>query len=306
MPQQSRGRDDFSAATRKALLMRVAGACSRPGCRRMTLVPDPDYPSNFEVTGRAAHIASAAHGGPRYDAGMSPQQRRAAENGIWLCGDCADLIDKKQGRGFSVELLKSWKAQAEQEVANAALLGSMAQRPAWLSKIASPYYINLPRVLHLSSDALSPEAAKSLKNGFPERGYIYPELQEVKFILRRLAIKTIDVEQLLQPSLQVVEGLAISFYRSCRTRNAAETHIEAVQNYSFEKSPLIYCSAHRFKYVMPYDPAWVTTNTAVATMRSGNTTMAGIALVKEVNRTDMTAICTPLTFGVPDLLGLFG
>ncbi|WP_338610463.1 hypothetical protein V6617_08665 [Pelagibacterium nitratireducens] len=216
------------------------------------------------------------------------------------------MIDKRGGEGFDVELLRSWKARAEQEVSDAALLGSFAQRPVWLDKLSTPHYVNLPRVLHFSKDTLSPAAAKILRNGFPETGYIAPELYEAKLILRRLSIKAIDVEQLMKPKEQVREGLTISFYRSCRTLNGANSDSADVETYSYDRSPLVYCKAHGFKYVMPYDPIWVTSNTAVATMRSGNTKLAGIAVVKKVDVEGNLAVCTPLTFGLPDLLGLFG
>lgn len=286
--------------------MRVAGICSRPECRQMTIVPDPDYPAGFAIRGRASHIAAASPNGPRYDNTMTTQERRAVDNGIWLCGDCADLVDKERGRGFSVELLKSWKARAEEEVSNAALLRTAARRPAWLDKLRTPHYINLPRVLHLSADRLSTNAVEVVGQGFPDNGYIAPELSEVGVILRRLSIKAVDVEQLLRPECQVREGLVMSFYQRRRTRNGAQSDPSTVRNYSFSKSPLIYLDAHNFRYVFPYDPIWLTTNTAKSDVRSGTTTLAGIGIVKRVIPAQNTAICSPLAFGVPDLLGLFG
>jgi ribosomal protein L37AE/L43A len=43
--------------------------------------------------GVAAHISGAAPGGPRYDASMSSEARKSINNGIWLCANCARLVD---------------------------------------------------------------------------------------------------------------------------------------------------------------------------------------------------------------------
>jgi hypothetical protein len=47
---------------------------------------------------------------------MSPEERCAPANGIFLCGSCADLIDKNSGADFSIELLNRWKTDHEKWV----------------------------------------------------------------------------------------------------------------------------------------------------------------------------------------------
>lgn len=300
-------RDDFSRATRQALLIRTAGFCSRPECRKMTVVPSTRIPSSFSVTGRAAHITAASPQGPRYSASLTTKQRKDAANGIWLCADCADLIDKGRGREFSIELLQGWKRRAEEEVANASLIRASAHRPAWLEKLRSPHYVNVPRVLHISEPhSLSPETAAALNGGFPTDRFIAHELHEVAIILRRLSIKAIDVQQLLRPFEQIEPGLPISFHRVCRTRNGAQHDLTAVENYHFEKSPLIYFDMFGYRYIFPYDPIWLTTTTAKSDVRSGTCTLAGISLVKRVDHSARHIVCSPLAFGVPDVLGIFG
>lgn len=75
--------------------------------------------------GEAAHITAAASGpgAKRYDASLTPEERRAASNGIWLCELCAKLIDTDEAR-FTVELLRKWKqdteARALRDIATAA------------------------------------------------------------------------------------------------------------------------------------------------------------------------------------------
>ncbi|MEQ8896319.1 MAG: hypothetical protein RID23_04450 [Roseovarius sp.] len=60
----------------------------------------------------AAHIAAASEGGPRYDPDMSPEERSAAENGIWLCQTCSRLVDVDLP-SHPAHQLREWKTLAE-------------------------------------------------------------------------------------------------------------------------------------------------------------------------------------------------
>lgn len=105
-------RDEFAQAVKNALAKRVANRCSSPRCRKTTSGPHSD-PGKAVNIGVAAHITAAAPGGPRYDACLSSEARAGAENGIWLCGSCATLVDRDDGR-FTKEELHAWKTEAEQ------------------------------------------------------------------------------------------------------------------------------------------------------------------------------------------------
>jgi hypothetical protein len=63
--------------------------------------------------GVAAHITAAAKGGKRFDLHLTKDERRSAENGIWLCQIHAKLVDDAPER-FTVELLREWKRLSEQ------------------------------------------------------------------------------------------------------------------------------------------------------------------------------------------------
>ena len=104
-------RDDFTPATKNILRDRVGNRCSNPHCRRLTSGPASDSGHAVNM-GTASHICAAASGGPRYNANMTRQERKSAENGIWLCNFCADLIDKDPKR-YPVSLLHQWKDEAE-------------------------------------------------------------------------------------------------------------------------------------------------------------------------------------------------
>jgi hypothetical protein len=106
-------RDDFSKTTKEILAKRVGYLCSNPNCRKPT-VGSNEYPSKTTLIGIASHITAASKGGPRYDDSISPENRRDIANGIWLCSNCATLIDKDSEK-FNVKLLKDWKHDAELE-----------------------------------------------------------------------------------------------------------------------------------------------------------------------------------------------
>jgi hypothetical protein len=108
-------RDDFSAPTKELLAKRVGVHCSNPECQRATSGPQED-PHGAVNIGVAAHISAASFGGPRFDADLSSEQRCDSSNGIWLCQNCAKLIDNDPIR-FDRAVLEGWKRAAERAAA---------------------------------------------------------------------------------------------------------------------------------------------------------------------------------------------
>ena len=106
------GRDDFNRDTKGVLARRVGYRCSNPNCRKLTCGPQ-ETPTKSVNIGVAAHLAAAAPGGPRYDLQMNPQERGEIENGIWLCQNCAKLIDNDEAR-YTVDLLRRWRRISEE------------------------------------------------------------------------------------------------------------------------------------------------------------------------------------------------
>ena len=104
-------RDDFSRNTVDLLGRRVGARCSNPRCRKLTTGPQVRTDRVINI-GVAAHITAAAEGGPRFDASLSAEERQAPDNGIWLCQNCAKLVDNDIAR-YPVVLLRQWKDNAE-------------------------------------------------------------------------------------------------------------------------------------------------------------------------------------------------
>jgi len=110
--QEADMRDDFTAEVKDVLAKRVGMRCSNPNCRQTTSGPRTD-PSKAVNVGVAAHITAASKRGPRFDPRLCSEERAAAHNGIWLCQNCAKLVDNDEVR-FPVGLLRRWKQLSEE------------------------------------------------------------------------------------------------------------------------------------------------------------------------------------------------
>lgn len=127
-------RDDFSLEVKRHLAARVGYFCSNPACRALTAGPQ-DHPERSVNLGVAAHISGAAVGGPRYNPVLTPSERSHIDNGIWLCQNCAKLIDSDLAR-FTEGLLRGWRTIAEDfardslgKTASASVAGSGRMSP---------------------------------------------------------------------------------------------------------------------------------------------------------------------------------
>lgn len=112
----STNRNDFSLETKEILKQRAAYICSNPSCKRMTIAPSSEDETKVQYIGICAHITAAASGGSRYNLEISDEERSGIANGIFLCSNCATLIDKNNGIDYSVQTIKSWKHNHEEFV----------------------------------------------------------------------------------------------------------------------------------------------------------------------------------------------
>lgn len=102
----------FNQKVSEELARRAGHRCSMPACRAPTSGPSATLASGASSVGVAAHITAASPGGPRYDQRLSPDERRSASNGIWLCQTHAKQIDDDEAR-FPRDLLRAWREAAE-------------------------------------------------------------------------------------------------------------------------------------------------------------------------------------------------
>lgn len=104
-------RDDFTSKDKEILAKAVNYRCSNPDCQVLTTTAKSNDHNNITNIGQAAHITAASKGGPRYDESLSPKDRASISNGIWLCSNCASLIDREPEK-YTGELLKEWKEKS--------------------------------------------------------------------------------------------------------------------------------------------------------------------------------------------------
>lgn len=108
-------RHDFSESTKLLLAQRAGYICSHPLCQQLTIGPSEDRGKRLTNVGIAAHITAASARGPRYDAALTPTERSAEANGIWLCAMHGEQVDDNASKETEPEL-RRWKAQHEEWV----------------------------------------------------------------------------------------------------------------------------------------------------------------------------------------------
>lgn len=106
--------DDFTQKVKDDLAKRSTYICNNPDCRKPTLMASETEQNKSIYFGKVAHITAASSGGPRFDPSLTSEQRCSANNGIFLCSNCSDLIDKNNGADYSVERLHRWKTEHEE------------------------------------------------------------------------------------------------------------------------------------------------------------------------------------------------
>ena len=128
----NKSRDDFDSKTVSVAKMQAAYICSNPVCRRLTIAPSISDENKVQYIGKVAHITAAAKGGPRYDKDISEIERKSLSNAIFLCSNCADLIDKNNGVDYPKFTLYGWKDEHKRWVL-ANLNKSLIDNPAVVS-----------------------------------------------------------------------------------------------------------------------------------------------------------------------------
>ena len=106
-------RDDFLKPVRDAVAKRASFVCSNPECRALTVAPSDADALAVTYIGKVAHICAAAPKGPRYDPAMTAEERKHADNAVFLCSDCATMVDTNGGADFAADQLREWKKTHE-------------------------------------------------------------------------------------------------------------------------------------------------------------------------------------------------
>jgi len=106
--------DVFVEDVTRATAARVADRCSNPSCRRLTSGPHNDRRKSLTL-GLAVHIATTSPAGRRYDPLLADHEHGAHGNAIWLCQNCANVVDHDVVL-YPASVLRAWKRAAEENV----------------------------------------------------------------------------------------------------------------------------------------------------------------------------------------------
>lgn len=124
----NRAHTNFSKPTREQLAMSANFRCARPGCGLVTHFYDPTEGKTINIQGQAAHIHAASLRGPRFDLELTDSQVKHYDNGVWLCANCATLIDRLPA-DYPPEMLRSWQEDAVERIRRTGLGISQHLRP---------------------------------------------------------------------------------------------------------------------------------------------------------------------------------
>jgi hypothetical protein len=272
-------RGHFSPVIRQTLIFRAGAKCARPECGRATVGPSKNLGSKAQVLGEAAHICGASPGGARYDSEQSDEERHGVENGLWLCERCAAAIDKNGGADFSVEELKLWKRASER-----AALERLNRHADQVRDncVESLIYINIPRLHHYAGlSNQSTGLPHYFDDGIPGEGYIAPQLYGLEQAIARLRFPAFD----WQEAIGLVDdptGMLVSFEGRFRTKNGPDGSRDRAERdlSNYKTAPHIYQKGKGTTLILPYDPKFVTTCTAMVELTSGQVRVGGFASVK--------------------------
>lgn len=189
-------RDDFSARVIEVLAKRVGYHCSNPDCGRATVGPHSE-PGRHVNVGIAAHITAASLGGPRYDSNLTTAQRTDISNGIWLCCDCAKLIDSDEAK-YTADLLRKWRADKEAEIETQIRSGFVPDLNGPPLVVSSPMRIGFIQHVELENGSRVPLAR-----------IINPDEDPVRYMsacVFRLVIKPVQV---IRPTIILGVGVEV-------------------------------------------------------------------------------------------------
>jgi hypothetical protein len=191
-------------AIRRSLAQRVGLICSNPECRAHTVGPQTD-PLKIIDVGVAAHITAASSGGPRFDPTLTDRERAGIANGIWLCQNCAKLVDSDIVH-FSVSILRGWKLAAEWESRRRIGKRGLSQSRSNAQEVAELKHANRVRddlrkaMVKPAKELTATQTNKSRVRKFAETEFIvhrlgdklYPEFDEAPGISNWFKLETFD------------------------------------------------------------------------------------------------------------------
>ncbi|MEX2163166.1 MAG: hypothetical protein WD823_02830 [Sulfuricaulis sp.] len=212
-----------------------------------------------------------------------------------LCSLCSNLVDKNGGIDYPVEVLRFWKLAAEKSAREQLVRSATAVKDNCVSTLI---YINVPRLIHYASlTGWSGSFPDDFREGVPREGWIVRELLELERAIVGLEFPALSWQE-TTATIEDPIGMLVSFEGRFRTKNGPKSREQPKQldMTNLKTAPHIYASQRGVKFVLPYDPRFLTTNTAVVEFSSGQVQVGGFAIIKKVTEKEVWA--TPLFVGL--------
>lgn len=92
--------------TLRRLYLLSGNQCANPKCATVLIN------ANGTLVADVCHIKAERPGGPRFDKGLTAEERRAPQNLILLCNTCHTLVDAEPKK-YTVAVLTKWKSDRE-------------------------------------------------------------------------------------------------------------------------------------------------------------------------------------------------
>jgi hypothetical protein len=168
------------------------------------------------------------------------------------------------------------------------------------SAIDTLMFINVPRLIHFAelNGFQTGSFPSEFASGIPATGHIYAELSALRRAIRQMTFPAIDwldaVEMLDDPN-----GLLVSFHEQFRTKNGPATSEHRYNSIDFldlASAPHLYAKREGRKFILAYDPKFMTTSTATVEFRAGRVRVSGFAIIKKIEPSGIWA--TPLFIGL--------
>jgi uncharacterized protein YbdZ (MbtH family) len=205
-------RDEFGISVSRKLAERAGYLCGNPDCNSLTAGPAEKDPELSVRKGRASHICAAEVGGPRYDKNQTSAQRKSAENGIWLCASCGDLVDKNNGLDYTADQLRMWKTKHETMIRS--LIKSNASPLALARKNTQE-----AQVAQQMADFIAGKGAFYVPADFEQHNYVVLSLTEVRKELNK-HLKSIPVGEKLYEHIQIIREACQDYMNNTSTMNS--------------------------------------------------------------------------------------
>lgn len=109
----TRADSEFDDKTKTIIAQRAGYRCSYPNCGRTLIGPGQTNHEHINI-GEVAHIYSAVEKGPRTRGGLSNEELKRSENGIYLCRSHHRIIDRKANSSkYTSDMLSRMKSKHE-------------------------------------------------------------------------------------------------------------------------------------------------------------------------------------------------